>query len=99
LASGTASSKTQAEKTPEREAVAKLVFGLIVREIVERLRYERLEDHPFTQGLRPAELLRAASLVRSPPLISAAFGFGRKASHGISAAIATSGSFLAARPS
>src|SRR2546430_16725931 len=35
-----------------------------------------------SQGLRPAKLLRVASLVRSSPLISAAFSFDRNDSKG-----------------
>jgi hypothetical protein len=75
--------ESQAEKPHEREAVAKLVFRLIVRKILERLQHQRLEDHPSSHGLRPAGLLRATSLARSPPVISDAFSFGRKDSHGI----------------
>src|ERR1700730_10748567 len=40
-----------------------------------------------SQGLRPAKLLRVASLVRSSPLISAAFSFDRNDSKGTIAAI------------
>ena len=47
-----------------------------------------------SQGLRPAKLLRVASLVRSSPLISAAFSFDRNDSKGTIAAIAASGSFF-----
>src|ERR1700724_1434790 len=50
-----------------------------------------------SQGLRPAKLLRVASLARSSPLISAAFSFDRNDSKGTIAAIATSGSFFSSR--
>jgi RecA-family ATPase len=50
-----------------------------------------------SQGLRPAKLLRVASLARSSPLISAAFIFDRNDSKGTIAAIATSGSFFSSR--
>src|SRR3981081_3260827 len=50
-----------------------------------------------SQGLRPAKLLRVASLVRSSPLISAAFSFDRNDSKGTIAAIATSGSLFSSR--
>jgi hypothetical protein len=47
----------QAEKPHEREAVAKLIFRLIVGEIVERLQHERLEDHHFVPWLAPGRTL------------------------------------------
>ena len=44
-----------------------------------------------SHGLRPAELLRSASCLRSSPLINAAFSFGRNDSHATNVAIGTSG--------
>ena len=41
----------QTEKAHEGEAITKLVFRLIVGEIVERLQHQRLEDHDFIPRL------------------------------------------------
>src|SRR5256885_3276908 len=49
--------ESQAEKPHEREAVAKLVFRLIVRKIVERLQHQRLEDHHFIPWLASRRIL------------------------------------------
>jgi hypothetical protein len=49
----------QTEKANEGEAITKLVFRLIVGEIVERLQYQKITTS--SQGLRPAEFLRSAS--------------------------------------
>jgi hypothetical protein len=43
----------------EGEAITKLVYRLIVGEIVERLQYQKITTS--SQGLRPAEFLRSAS--------------------------------------
>jgi hypothetical protein len=51
--------ETKAEKPHEGELIAKLVFRLIVGEILERLQHQRFEDHTSSQGLRPAAFLLA----------------------------------------
>src|ERR1700716_2912169 len=61
-----------------------------VRKIVERLQHQRLEDHHFVPWLAPRRTL-ARRLARAK--------LANKRSHGTIAAIATSGSFLASRPS
>src|ERR1700716_2029368 len=58
--------ESQAEKPHEREAVAKLVFRLIVRKIVERLQHQRLEDHHFIPWLAPCRTL-ARHVARPKP--------------------------------
>ena len=47
----------QTEKPHEREAIAKLVFRLIVGEIVERLQHQSLEDHDFIPRLASRQTL------------------------------------------
>jgi hypothetical protein len=47
----------QTEKPHEREAIAKLVFRLIVGEIVERLQHQSLEDHDFIPRLASRQAL------------------------------------------
>ena len=41
----------QTKKAHEGEAITKLVFRLIIGEIVERLQHQRLEDHNFIPRL------------------------------------------------
>jgi DDE family transposase len=47
----------QPEKAHEGEAITKLVFRLILREIVERLQHQRLEDHDFIPRLASRRIL------------------------------------------
>ena len=47
----------QTEKAHEGEAITKLVFRLIVGEIVERLQHQRLEDHDFIPRLASRRIL------------------------------------------
>jgi hypothetical protein len=49
--------ETKAEKPHEREVIAKLIFRLIVRKIVERLYHQSLEDHQFVPRLASRQTL------------------------------------------
>src|ERR1700730_18469281 len=84
--------ETKAEKTHEREAIAKLIFRLIVGEIVEGLQHQRFEDHEFVPWLAP----RRTGAFRVAPskvaLNQCRLKLWPEDSNGTIAAIATSGS-------
>src|SRR2546430_3289043 len=56
----------------EREAIAKLVFRLIVAEIVERLQHQSLEDHDFIPRLVSRQTL-ARRIARAKLALDQAF--------------------------
>jgi len=64
---------------------------------IKAWRRRSVNPAPLNHVFAAVEFLRSASLLRSSPLISAAFSFGRKDSNGTIAAIATSGSFFSVR--
>src|SRR4030081_1863011 len=82
----------QTKKAHEGEAITKLVFRLIIGEIVERLQHQRLEDHDFIPRLASGRILAFRFAPAKLAFISAVCSFGRKDSNGTIAAIAASGS-------
>jgi len=81
----------------EGEAISKLVFHLIVGEIVERLQHQRLEDHDFIPRLASRRILAFRFAPAKLTFNQRRIQLCRKDSNGTIAAIATSGSFFSVR--
>ena len=87
--------QAQTQKAHERQPVAQLILHLLVRQVVERLHNQRLEDEHLVPGTALATPLAVVTFCA----VSAASSFGRNSSHGMAAANVNSGSFLLSNPS
>lgn len=87
------------QKTHRRQPVAQLIFGPLVRQIIERLHDQRLEDEHFVPWLTAGCTLALGRRVRRSCAANAACSLGRNISQGITEASVTGGSFFLSRVS